>query len=107
MHLSRSLKKEDADIVAVASASVALLRLTIIPSVPPDAVSGDWTLGGMGIGRLTLFAASARASCSCGGGSISSALTDVPSLSSFSPFTGGGGGGGGALVEEVGDAVVQ
>jgi len=42
--------KEDADIVAVASALVALSRLTIIPSVPPDAVSGDWTWGGWGLG---------------------------------------------------------
>ena len=47
--------EEEADIVAVASASVALSQLTIIPSVPPDAVSGDWTLGGTGGGRLTLF----------------------------------------------------
>jgi hypothetical protein len=46
----------------------------------------------MGVGHLTPFAASARASCSRGGGSISLALTDVPSLSSFSPFTRGGGG---------------
>ncbi len=82
--------EEDEEFVAVASASVALSRLTIVPSVPPDAVSGDWTLGGVGGGHLTSLAASPRASCSRGGGSISSALTDVPLLASFSPFTGGG-----------------
>jgi hypothetical protein len=86
--------EEEADIMAVASTSVALLGLTITPSVPPDAVSGDWTYGGMGGGRLSSFAASARASHSRGGGSISSALTEAPSLASFPPFTGGGVGGG-------------
>ena len=80
--------------MAVASTSVALSGLTITPSVPPDAVSGDWTYGGMGGGRFSPFAASARASRSRGGGSISSVLTEAPSLASFSPFTGGGVGGG-------------
>jgi hypothetical protein len=82
--------EEEADIMAVASTSVALSGLTITPSVPPDTVSGDWTYGGMGGGRISLFAASARASCSRGGGSISLALTKAPLLASFSPFTGGG-----------------
>jgi hypothetical protein len=86
--------EEEADNMAVASTSVALLGLTITPSVPPDAASGDWTYGGMGSGCFSPFAASARASCSRGGGSISSALTEAPSLASFSPFTGGGVGGG-------------
>ena len=80
--------EEEADIMAVALTSVALSGLTITPSVPPGAVSGDWTYGGMGAGRLSPFAASARASRSRGGGSISSTLTKVPSLTSFSPFTG-------------------
>ena len=80
--------EEEADIMAVASTSVALSGLTITPSVPPGAVSGDWTYGGMGAGRFSPFAASARASRSRGGGSISSALTDAPSLASFSPFGG-------------------
>ena len=70
--------------MAVASTSVALSGLTITPSVPPGAVSGDWTYGGMGAGHFSPFAASARASRSRGGGSISSALTDAPSLASFS-----------------------
>jgi hypothetical protein len=33
----------------VASTSVALSGLTITPSVPPEAVSGGWTYGGMGV----------------------------------------------------------
>ena len=88
--------EEEADIMAVASTSVALSGLMITPpSVPPDAVSGDWTYGGMGGGRrISPFAAFARASRLRGGGSISSALTKAPSLASFSPFTGGGVGGG-------------
>ena len=86
--------EEEADSMAEALTSVALSGLTITPSVPPDAVSGDWTYGGMGGGRFSPFAASARASRSRGGGSISSALTEAPSLASFSPFTGGGVGGG-------------
>ena len=45
--------EEEVDIMAVASTSVALLGLTITPSVPPDAVSGDWTYGGVGGGRLS------------------------------------------------------
>jgi hypothetical protein len=90
--------EEEADIMAVASTSVALSGLTITPSLPPDAVSGDWTYGGLGGGRLSPFAASARASHSCGG-SISLALTEAPSLASFSPLMGGGFGGG--LVEVV------
>lgn len=45
--------EEEVDIMAVASTSVALLGLTITPSVPPDAVSGDWTYGGMGGGHLS------------------------------------------------------
>ena len=80
--------EEEADIRAVASTSVVLSGLTITPSVPPDAVSGDWTYGGMGGGRFSPFAASAWASRSRGGGSITSALIDAPSLASFSPFTG-------------------
>ncbi len=40
--------EEEADVMAVASTLVALLGLTITPSVPPSAVSGDWTYGGMG-----------------------------------------------------------
>jgi hypothetical protein len=73
---------------------VALSGLTITPFVPPNTISGDWTYGGMGGGRFSPFAASARASCLRGGGSITLALTDAPSLASFSPFTGGGVGGG-------------
>jgi len=80
--------------MAVALTSVALSGLTITPSVPPEAVSGYWTYGGMGGGRFSPFVVSARASRSRGGGSISSALTEAPSLASFSPFTGGGVGGG-------------
>ena len=80
--------EEEADIRAVASTSVALSGLTITPFVPPNTISGDWTYGGMGGGRFSPFAASAWASRSRGGGSISSALTDAPSLASFSPFTG-------------------
>ena len=91
--------EEEADNMAVASTSVALSGLTITPSVPPEAASGDWTYGGMGGGRFSPFAASARATHSRGGGSIASALTEAPSLASFSPFTGGGVGGG--LVEVV------
>jgi len=79
--------------MVVASTSVVLSGLTITPSISPDAVSGDWTYGGMGGGRLSPFAASARASRSRGGGSISSALTEAPSLASLSPFTEGGVGG--------------
>ena len=86
--------EEEADIMAVASTSVALSGLTITPSVPPEAVSGGWTYGGMGGGRISPFAASAQASRSRRGGSISSALTDSPLLASSSPFTGGGAGGG-------------
>ncbi len=86
--------EEEADIMAVASTSVALSGLTITPSVPPGAVSGDCTYGGMGAGRLSPFAASARASRLRGGGSISSALTEAPLLASFSPFGGMGVGGG-------------
>ena len=86
--------EEEADNMAVASTSVALSGLTITPSVPPEAASGDWTYGGMGGGRFSPFAASARATRSRGGGSIASALTEAPSLASFSPFTGGGVGGG-------------
>jgi hypothetical protein len=89
--------EEDDGIGAVPSALVALSRLTIIPSVPPDAVSGDWTLGGIGGGRImTPLAAPTRAPRLRGSGSMSitSALTDVPLLASFSPFAGGGGGGG-------------
>ena len=86
--------EEEADNMAVASTSVALLGLTITPSIPPDAVSGDWTYGGMGGGCFSPFAASARASRSRGGGSISLALTEAPSLASFSTFSGGGVGGG-------------
>ena len=41
--------EEEADIMAVASTSVALSGLTITPSVPPEAVSGGWTYGGMGV----------------------------------------------------------
>jgi hypothetical protein len=100
--------KEDDGIGAVPSASVVLSRLTIIPSIPPDAVSGDWTLGGMGGGRITTpLAAPTRAPRLRGSGSMSItlALTDVPLLTSFSPFAGGGGGGG--LVEEIKVSVVQ
>jgi hypothetical protein len=86
--------KEEEEIGAVASALVAISWLTIIPSVPSGAVSGDWTIGGMGSGRHTPLAVSKRASHSRGGGSISLALTKAPSLASFSPFTGGGGRGG-------------
>ena len=86
--------EEEADIMAVDLTSVELSGLMITPSIPPDAVSGDWTYGGMGGGRVSPFAASARASCSRGGGSISLALTEAPSLTSFFPFTGGGVGGG-------------
>jgi hypothetical protein len=86
--------EEEADIMAVALTSVELSSLTITPSVPPDAVSGDWTYGGMGGGHLSPFAASARTSRSRGGGSIFSALTEAPSLAPFSPFKGGGVGGG-------------
>ena len=75
--------EEEADNMAVALTSVALSGLTITPSVPPDAVSGDWTYGGMWGGRFPPFAASAWVSRSRGGGSISSALTEAPSLASF------------------------
>ena len=85
--------EEEADNMGVALTSVALSGLKITPSVPPDAVSGDWTYGGMGGGHFPPFAASAWASCSRGGGSISLALTKAPSLASLSPFTGGGVGG--------------
>jgi hypothetical protein len=88
--------EEDADIVAVASSLVALSRLRIIPSIPPETVLGDWTLGGMGVGRLTPFAASARASCSRGGGLY---LRPSPMFTRSLPFPrlreGGGGGGSG------------
>jgi hypothetical protein len=40
--------EEETDIMTMASTSVAISGLTITPSVPPDAVSGDWTYGGMG-----------------------------------------------------------
>ncbi len=62
--------EEEADNMAVASTSVALLGMMITPSIPPDAVSGDRTYGGMGGGQFPPFAASARASCSGGGGGV-------------------------------------
>jgi hypothetical protein len=86
--------KKEEEIVAVALALVAILRLTIVPSIPSGAVSGDWTMGGMESGHHTLLAVSTRASCLHGGGLISLALTEAPSLASFSLFTGGGGRGG-------------
>ena len=33
--------------------AVVLSGLTITPSISPDAVSGDWTYGGMGGGHLS------------------------------------------------------
>ncbi len=81
--------EEDEDVVAVALALVVLSQLTIIPSIPSDAVSRNWTLGGMGGGHLTPFAVSTRA--------ISLALTNVPSLAYFPPFTGSSEGGGGGV----------
>jgi len=87
--------EEEVDIMVVGSTSVVLSGLRITPSVPSDAVSGDWTYRGMEGGRLSLFVQFARASRSRGGGSISSALTEAPLLTSFSPFTGRGVGGGG------------
>jgi hypothetical protein len=93
--------EEDDGIGAVPLASVALSRLTIIPSIPPDAVSGDWTLGWMGGGRITTsLAAPTKVLRLHGSGSMSItlALTDVPLLASFFPVRGrrwGGGGVGG------------
>jgi hypothetical protein len=81
----------------VALASVALSGLQILPSLAPSA-SGSWDLLGIGGVRRTPLVASAHSSCSRSSGSVVSALTEVCSLASFSPFAvgvGGGGGGGG------------
>ncbi len=75
----------------MASMLTALSGLTIIPSLSMADASGSWGLVGIEGGWLTP-AASTCHSCLRGGVSVSLALTDVPSLSSFSPFAGGLGG---------------
>jgi hypothetical protein len=88
-----SLNDEE-DVEAVASTSSAFAGLTIVPVPSVSSATGGWDIVGTGA-RGTPFAAASRASRSRGGVSVSSALTDVPSLSSCSPFAGGGWVGGG------------
>jgi hypothetical protein len=85
--------KEDAAAAAVASTSVALSGLTIIPSAS-SVTSLGWEHVGVGVGQRTPLAASSRASRLRRGVSVSLALMEVPSLSSFSPFSPGAFGGG-------------
>ena len=82
-----SLNDEE-DVEAVTSTSSAFAGLTIVPVPSVSSATGGWDIVGTGA-RGTPFAAASRASRSRGGVSVSSALTDVPSLSSFSPFAGG------------------
>ena len=89
----------------MASTSSAFAGLTILPVPSVSSATGGWDIVGTGA-RGTPFAAASRASRSRGGVSVSSALTDVPSLSSFSPFVGGLGGGGDLVVVVVVEVVV-
>ena len=89
---ARFLLEDEEDFVeaAVASASVAFSGLTILPPQQLSA-SGSWV--GIGGGLVPGSVAPAlRALRSRGGGSVSSGLTDLASLSLPAPFVGGGGG---------------
>jgi hypothetical protein len=91
-----TLSDEEVDLEGedeVALASVALSSLQILPSLAP-CTSGSWDLLGIGGGRCTPLAASARSSCLRRSRSVLLALTDVRSLASFSPFAVGLVGGG-------------
>jgi hypothetical protein len=81
-------KDENAAAAAVDSTSVVLSGLTIVPSAPLNASLG-WEHVGVVGGCHTLLSGSTCASCSRGGVSISSALMEVSSLSSFSQFSAG------------------
>ena len=87
-----SLNDEE-DVEAAASTSSAFAGLTILPIPCVSSATCGWDIVGPGV-QGTLFAAASWASRSRGGVLVSSSLTDVPSLSSFSPFAGGLGGGG-------------
>ena len=93
-----SLESEDEGELAggLPSITAALTNLTILPSV--STADASWNMiGGADEGRRTPAAASrasSRARDGRGGLSVSSALTDAPSISSFSPFAGGFVGGG-------------
>ena len=81
--------EEDFVEAAVASASVAFSGLTILPPQQPSA-SGSWVGIGGGLVPGSITPAS-RVLRSRGGGSVSSGLTDLASLSLSAPFMGGGG----------------
>jgi len=74
-----SLNDED-DVEAVASTSSAFAGLTIVPDPSVSSATGGWGIVGAGA-RGNPFAAASWASNSRGSVSVSSALTDVPSLS--------------------------
>jgi hypothetical protein len=89
------LHVDDAEELAlVALALAALSGLTIIPSHTSSLAAGSWDFVHGGGERCTPLAAALRASRTRDGGSVSLALTKVPSLSSFSLFATVGGGGG-------------
>ena len=78
-HPRFSLNDEE-DVEAVTSTSSAFAGLTIVPVPSVSSATGGWDIVGTGA-QGTPFAAASRASRSRGGVSVSSALTDVPSLS--------------------------
>jgi hypothetical protein len=85
--------EEELAAAAVDSTFVALLGLTIVPSAALQASLGWEHVTGGGDGCCTLLGISLQASHSRGCVSVASALTEAPSLSSFSPFSEGGLGG--------------
>jgi hypothetical protein len=99
------LVDDDEELVPVALALAALSGLKIIPSHMLSLAAGSWDFVHGGGEHRTPLAAASRASHTRGGGLVSLALTEVPSLSSFSLFATVGGGGGGCWSQRWGDAV--